>query len=107
MMTVVDWRKKAHDCMTASQRASDRDGQSGWRALSEAWLVCAEWRDRVKFDDNATRVVRAVSANADATRTGAIGYGDRLRKQLSLMDAQGITTESMVRTLPWRKPIEG
>ena len=64
MMTVAEWRKRAHDCLAASRLTSDRDGQLGWLALSDAWLKCAEWRDREKLGHNETPVAGPHSATA-------------------------------------------
>jgi hypothetical protein len=46
MMSLEDWRQRTHDRISASRRASDREDQLGWQVLSDAWVLCAEWRDR-------------------------------------------------------------
>src|ERR1700730_8502568 len=84
MMSEGDWRKRAQDCMAASERAPSLDGLLRWLALSYAWLECADWRDRAKFESNETR--GAVSATVVHDRTNIIDYGERLRARLSLVD---------------------
>jgi hypothetical protein len=63
MMTVDEWRKRAHACMAASRQTSDPDAQMQWQSLAEAWLhLCEIWpgpaeqRERGKFRDNETPV---------------------------------------------------
>ena len=77
MMTVDQWRKRAHACMAASRNTSDRAAQLQWESLSEAWLnLCEIWpgavdlRERGKSSDNATPI--------------AVASGDRLRERLAL-----------------------
>src|SRR5271170_4390865 len=60
MMTVDEWRKRAHVCMAASRNTSDRAAQLQWESLSEAWFnLCEIWpgaaeqRERGKSNDNA------------------------------------------------------
>jgi hypothetical protein len=84
MMTVADWRKRAHDCMTASRLAADRDGQLGWQALSDAWLKCAEWRDREKLTPKETPVAQPYTPTASPNVARAVENGERLRTRLAL-----------------------
>ena len=77
MMTVDQWRKRAHACMAASRRTSDRDAQLQWESLSEAWFnLCEIWLgpakqgERGKPGDNAIPV--------------ALAGGERLRERLAL-----------------------
>jgi hypothetical protein len=77
MMTVDEWRKRAHACMAASRNTSDRDAQVHWESLAESWLnLCDMWpgsvgrRERRKSNDNGTPV--------------AVAGGDRLRDRLAL-----------------------
>ena len=84
MMTVADWRKRAHDCMAASKLASDRDGQLGWQMLSEAWLKCAEWRDRENIGGNGRPAAGPHTVIAPSNATRAAENGERLRTRLAL-----------------------
>lgn len=83
MMTVAEWRKRAHDCMTASRLAPDREGQLGWQALSDAWLAVAEWRDREKISGSERRVVEPFIETAGAN--SASEHGEQLRARLALL----------------------
>lgn len=86
MMSEGDWRKRAQDCATASEQASNMDGQLRWLALSYAWLECADWRERAKFNSNEARIVQPVTVTADRDRTSIINYGEQLRARLSLVN---------------------
>jgi hypothetical protein len=95
MMSVADWRKRAHECREASRLASDREGQSGWQALSDAWLKCAEWRDREEVSIKELRASHIETPLASPNRTSAPPSGtsaadsaERLRTRLAL----GMTT---------------
>jgi hypothetical protein len=79
MMSVADWRKRAHDCLAASRLASDRDGQLGWLVLADAWLKCAEWRDREKIGRDETPVAGLHTATAPHDGTSAVENRERLR----------------------------
>ena len=81
-MTVADWRKRAYDCLAASKLASDRDGQLGWLVLSEAWLKCAEWRDREKIGRNETLIAGLHTATARHDGTSAVENRERLRTRV-------------------------
>jgi len=94
-MSVSDWRKRAHACKEASRLASDREGQSGWQALSDAWLKCAEWRDREEVSIKELRDSHIETPLASPDRTAAPPSGtnaaesaERLRTRLAL----GMTT---------------
>jgi len=91
MMTVAEWRKRAHDCMTASRLASDRNGQSGWQALSDAWVLVADWRDReqrghkeLSVSDNAMPIASPNTAVASPIGTSVVENAERLRARLAL-----------------------
>jgi hypothetical protein len=95
MMSVSDWRKRAHACKEASRLASDREGQSGWQALSDAWIKCAEWRDREDVSIKELRGGQSVRPMVSPNRTAAPPSGtsaaesaERLRTRLAL----GMTT---------------
>jgi hypothetical protein len=87
MMSVADWRKRAIDCKEAARLAPDQDGQTGWRALSDAWLLSAEWRDRERLSGNRDEmqlVVPALPVTSYPDRTSAADSGERLRSLLAL-----------------------
>jgi hypothetical protein len=89
MMTVADWRKRAHDCMEASRQAPSREGQIQWQALSEAWLKCAEQRDRVNSRRKALTVFEHVAATVVPIRASAVAHGEWLRARLALVEVSG------------------
>lgn len=94
MMSVADWRKRAYDCMMAAERAPNSDERVRWLALSNAWLECADWRDREKFEDNEPRIAVPVTVTAERDRPSATEYGERLRARLSLVDADDASVPS-------------
>jgi hypothetical protein len=48
MMTVEEWRNRAHACKVAAERSSSPDSRLGWQELADAWLYCAELREGAK-----------------------------------------------------------
>ena len=92
MMSEGELRKRAQDCVAASERTSNLDEQLRWLALSYAWLECADWRGQAKFESNEMR--GAVSAMAVRDRTNIIDYGERLRARLSLVDENDASAPS-------------
>jgi hypothetical protein len=45
MLTVADYRKRADDCMSEAERASDQDGKFQWRVLGDLWRMLAQQSD--------------------------------------------------------------
>jgi hypothetical protein len=80
MLTVADYRKRAHDCMVKAELATDRDGQFQWQVLADLWLMFAEQFDRGVSGYNETQ-----NSNA-AVRTSVTEDGERLRARLDLVD---------------------
>jgi hypothetical protein len=93
MMTIEEYRKRAHDCTAAARLASDREGQFQWRVLSEIWLMFAEQlgRGRSSYDKTLFTVPNPVTAIVDADRTSAVEGGERLRARLALVNVSKIT----------------
>jgi hypothetical protein len=97
MMTIEEWRKRAHACMAASRQTSDSDAQVQWQSLAEAWLnLCEIWpgaaerrqRERGKSSDNEASVAVV---------------GEKLRAWLALPDvdkANVRTAKNDTQTLP-------
>ena len=78
MLTVADYRKRAHDCGVEAERASDRDGQLQWRVLADLWLMFAEQFDRRESGHDETPDAITV------IRTNVVEDGQRLRARLDL-----------------------
>ena len=77
MMTVEEWRKRAHACTAASRRTSDREAQLQWESLSEAWLnLCEIWPGPAKQGEPGKSGNEAIPV--------AIAGGERLRERLAL-----------------------
>lgn len=88
MMTVEEYRKRAHDCTAAARLASDREGQFQWQVLSEIWLMFAEQLGSGKSSHDKTllSVPSPGMAVVDVDRTSAVEGGERLRERLTLVN---------------------
>jgi hypothetical protein len=76
MMTVDEWRKRAHACMAASRRTSDRDAQLHWQSLAESWLnLCEIWPGNAELRERD---------ESDENKSSVAGVGERLRERLAL-----------------------
>jgi len=78
MMTVDEWRKRAHACMAASRNTPDREAQLHWQSLAEAWLtLCEMW-------PNAAQRRERGESSTNETPVGIAG--EKLRARLTLPD---------------------
>ena len=99
MLSVADYRKRAHDCMVEAELATDRDGQFQWRVLADLWLMFAEQFYRGESGHNETQ-------NVDATvRIGVIEDGERLRARLDLVDRTRQDVPATVRKIATKQTI--
>ncbi len=92
MMTVDEWRKRAHACMAASRNTAQSDAQAQWQSLAEAWLnLCEIWpgpakqRERGEPSDNETPVAIV---------------GEKLRARLILPDVDEADVRTAKNDLP-------
>jgi hypothetical protein len=69
MMTVDEWRNRAHACKVAAERSFDPDSRLGWQKLADTWLYCAELREGTRDGPKETPAIA----------------GDQLRARLSLV----------------------
>jgi hypothetical protein len=68
MMTVADYRKRAHYCMMEAARAPDRDGQFQWQVLADFWLMLAEHLDHGESGHNETPAAIAATKSSVVDR---------------------------------------
>jgi hypothetical protein len=77
MMTVEEWRKRAHACMAASRLTSDSSARMQWQSLSEGWFTLIETR--------STSAEQHDRGESSADKPVAVAGGERLRTRLSLV----------------------
>ena len=83
-LTVMDWRNRAAECLTAARRAATPQDKVQWLILHDAWREFADLRERGQAVFEKTAV--SVPARASAGRSGAgVDNGNRLRVRLRLV----------------------
>lgn len=83
MMNAEDCRKKAQECMLASQSSPDPHGRLKWRVLGKSWLSFAEQRSPPETRQLSATMRRPVEL-AEAQRSPVdTKVADLLRERLA------------------------